>query len=88
MDDVADGNAVQDRRDSRGDDRGRTTPATFLRQVVAELRKVVWPTQPQLVTYFFVVMVFVLVMMALVTVLDLAFGKLVFQVFAGGGTTQ
>ncbi|GAA1928201.1 hypothetical protein GCM10009797_22450 [Nocardioides hwasunensis] len=85
---MADGNAVQDRRDSRGDDRGRTTPATFLRQVVAELRKVVWPTQPQLVTYFFVVMVFVLVMMALVTVLDLAFGKLVFQVFAGGGTTQ
>jgi drug/metabolite transporter (DMT)-like permease len=45
VDDVADGNAVQDRRDSRGDDRGRTSPATFLRQVVAELRKVVWPTR-------------------------------------------
>ena len=55
---MADGNAVQDRRDSRGDDRGRTSPATFLRQVVAELRKVVWPTQQQLITYFFVVLVF------------------------------
>ena len=83
MDDVADGNAVQDRRDSRGDDRGRTSPATFLRQVVAELRKVVWPTQQQLITYFFVVLVFVVVVMALVTVLDLAFGKLVFEIFTG-----
>ena len=60
--------------------------ATFYRQVVAELRKVVWPTQEQLVTYFFVVMVFVVVMMTLVSVLDLAFGKLVFQIFAGRDT--
>jgi preprotein translocase subunit SecE len=83
VDDVADGNAVQDRRDSRGDDRGRTSPATFLRQVVAELRKVVWPTQQQLITYFFVVLVFVVVVMAIVTLLDLAFGKLVFEIFTG-----
>ena len=61
----------------------RTSPATFYRQVVAELRKVVWPTQEQLVTYFFVVMVFVVVMMTLVSVLDLALGKLVFEVFGG-----
>ena len=53
------------------------------RQVVAELRKVVWPTQEQLVTYFTVVMVFVLVMMAIVSGLDLAFGKLAFEVFTG-----
>ena len=57
----------------------------FYRQVVAELRKVVWPTQEQLVTYFIVVMVFVLFMMALVSVLDLGFGKLVFEVFTGAG---
>jgi preprotein translocase subunit SecE len=87
VDDVADGNAVQDRRDSRGEDRGRTSPATFLRQVVAELRKVVWPTQQQLVTYFFVVLVFVIAVMLLVSVLDLAFGKLVFEIFTGS-TTQ
>jgi preprotein translocase subunit SecE len=61
----------------------RTSPATFYRQVVAELRKVVWPTQEQLITYFLVVMVFVMVMMALVSVLDLGFGKLIFAVFAG-----
>ena len=84
---MADGNAVQDRRDSRGgDDRGRTSPATFLRQVVAELRKVVWPTQQQLITYFFVVLVSVLAVMLLVALLDLAFGKLVFEVFTGSNT--
>jgi preprotein translocase subunit SecE len=63
----------------------RTSPATFYRQVVAELRKVVWPTQQQLVTYFFVVMVFVIVMMAFVSALDLGFGKLVFAIFTGEG---
>ena len=61
----------------------RTSPVTFYRQVVAELRKVVWPTQQQLITYFFVVLVFVLAVMLLVSVLDLAFGKLVFELFAG-----
>ena len=60
----------------------RTGPATFYRQVIAELRKVVWPTQEQLVTYFIVVMVFVVFMMALIAGLDLAFGKLVFAIFA------
>ena len=46
----------------------RTSPATFYRQVVAELRKVVWPTQEQLVTYFIVTMVFVVFVMAIVSV--------------------
>jgi preprotein translocase subunit SecE len=61
----------------------RTSPAVFYRQVVAELRKVVWPTQEQLITYFMVVMVFVIFMMALISALDLGFGKLVFAIFAG-----
>jgi preprotein translocase subunit SecE len=60
----------------------RTSPATFYRQVVAELRKVVWPTRPQLITYFWVVLVFVVVVMSIVSLLDLGFGKLVFAVFA------
>ena len=59
----------------------RTSPATFYRQVVAELRKVVWPTQQQLITYFVVVLVFVLVIMTIVSLLDLGFGRLVFTVF-------
>jgi preprotein translocase subunit SecE len=66
----------------------RTSPVTFYRQVVAELRKVVWPTQQQLVTYFLVVMVFVLFMIAIVSVLDLAFGKAVFEIFGSGTATK
>ena len=65
----------------------RTSPVTFYRQVVAELRKVVWPSQQQLVTYFLVVMVFVLFMIAIVSLLDLGFGKAVFAVFGGDTTT-
>ena len=53
----------------------------FFRQVVAELRKVVWPTQQMVVTYFFVVLVFVIVMMSIIAGLDFAFGKAMFQIF-------
>jgi preprotein translocase subunit SecE len=59
----------------------RVSPAVFYRQVVAELRKVVWPTQQQLITYFMVVLVFVIVVMTIVSLLDLGLGKLVFAVF-------
>ena len=58
---------------------------TFLRQVVAELRKVVWPTQQQLITYLIVVLVFVMVLIAYVSVLDLAFGDAIFRIFGGDG---
>lgn len=82
---MTDSNAVRGPRDKSRDQRseGRTSIPTFYRQVVAELRKVVWPTQEQLVTYFIVVMVFVLVMMSLVSALDLGFGKLAFEIFTG-----
>ena len=44
--------------------------ALFYRQIVAELRKVVWPTRSQLTTYTTVVIVFVVIMIGLVTVID------------------
>jgi preprotein translocase subunit SecE len=81
--DVSEGNAVRS-RERRTD---RTGPVLFYRQVVAELRKVVWPTQQQLVTYFFVVMVFVVFMMALIAGLDLGIGKLIFWLFNGRSTS-
>jgi preprotein translocase subunit SecE len=59
----------------------RTTPAVFLRQVVAELRKVIWPTRHELVTYTSVALVFILVMVAIVTSLDYGFTKLIIAVF-------
>ena len=53
----------------------------FYRQVIAELRKVVWPTRSQLITYTAVVLVFVGFIIAVVSLLDLAFGWLVLEVF-------
>lgn len=81
MKDVPDSKAV---RGSRGGSaQKRTSIPTFLRQVIAELRKVVYPTQEQLTTYFIVVMVFVVFMIGLISLLDLGFGKLAFNIFAG-----
>ncbi|MBB6627298.1 preprotein translocase subunit SecE [Nocardioides sp. KIGAM211] len=82
---MSDSKAVRGSRDSKADK--RTSLPVFYRQVVAELRKVVYPTQEQLVTYFIVVMVFVIFMMALVSALDLGFGKLVFAIFAGSSNS-
>ena len=55
--------------------------ALFVRQVVAELKKVVRPTRSELMTYTSVVLVFVLVVMAFVTVLDLGIGQVTLWVF-------
>jgi preprotein translocase subunit SecE len=53
----------------------------FYRQVVSELSKVVWPTRKQLSTYTAAVMVFVLFVIAVVSIFDLVITKLVFWVF-------
>jgi preprotein translocase subunit SecE len=53
----------------------------FVREVVAELRKVIWPTRKELLTYTAVVIVFVSVVLTIVGLLDLAFAKAVLWVF-------
>ena len=55
--------------------------ARFYRQVVAELRKVVWPSRKQLTTYTGVVLVFVSFIIAVVSLFDLILTKLTFWVF-------
>jgi preprotein translocase subunit SecE len=83
---------VTETRPARTPERGRagapqvklSLPARlslFYRQVIAELRKVIWPTRKELMTYTAVVIVFVTAMIAFVSVLDLGFSKLVLQVF-------
>jgi preprotein translocase subunit SecE len=70
---------------------GTTSPAErrrggfvlFLRQVVAELRKVVRPTRDELVAYTSVVLVFVIAVMTYIGVLDFGFGRLVLWAFGG-----
>jgi preprotein translocase subunit SecE len=56
--------------------------ANYNRQVVAELRKVLWPTRNELVTYTIVSVVFVVAMIAFVGVLDYGFTKAVFEIFS------
>jgi preprotein translocase subunit SecE len=55
--------------------------ARFLREVVAELRKVIWPGRRELITYTTVVIVFVAFIVALVAGLDLLFAQGVIAVF-------
>ena len=58
----------------------------FYRQVVAELRKVIWPTRRELITYTTVVIFFVTALTIFVSILDWLFGKLVLFVFGGGSS--
>ncbi len=61
--------------------RVRTTPALFTRQVAAELRKVIWPTRNELITYTVVALAFVIFMTVVVTSLDYGFTKMMFWIF-------
>ena len=49
--------------------------ARFVREVIAELRKVIWPTRKELLTYTSVVIAFVAIMTAIVALLDYGFAK-------------
>ena len=53
----------------------------FFREIIAELRKVIWPTRKELLTYTGVVIAFVAIMTAIVAVLDYGFAKAVLYSF-------
>jgi preprotein translocase subunit SecE len=53
----------------------------YLKQVVAELRKVIWPNRKQMVSYTSVVLLFLAFMVALIGGVDLGLAKLVLWVF-------
>ena len=84
-----------DRAESRGEgaaSRTRSATATrtrfgfgrigrFLREVVAELRKVIWPTRRELVVYAAVVVIFIAVLMTIIAGFDYGFARAVQWVF-------
>ena len=76
-------NARKERAQKRGP-LGRFS--LFIRQVLAELRKVVTPTRKELFTFTLVVLVFVIIMMALVGGLDWLDALIVKLVFGGPET--
>ena len=55
--------------------------ALWVRQVIAELRKVIWPTRKELITYTTVVLAFVATIAVIVSILDVLFTKAVLAVF-------
>ncbi|MEN8653928.1 preprotein translocase subunit SecE [Streptomyces sp. 21So2-11] len=85
MPDAQDDAPDSKKKSRKGGKRGKKGPvgrlALFYRQIVAELRKVVWPTRNQLTTYTAVVIVFVVVMIGIVTVIDMGFAEVVKYVF-------
>ena len=70
-----------------GPERRRVNPIayvwTYLQQVVAELRKVIWPNRKQMINYTGVVLFFLVFMVALIAVVDIGLAALVRGVFAG-----
>ncbi|MGX6395878.1 preprotein translocase subunit SecE [Rothia kristinae] len=56
----------------------------FLRQVLAELKKVVTPTGRELANYVIIVLIFVAFMLLLISGLDFLFGKGAFWLFGNG----
>jgi preprotein translocase subunit SecE len=68
----------------RQGDKGESLPTRareFVRESISELRRVVWPTRKQVVTYTIVVMVFVTFMSLFVSLVDLLVGRGVLVIF-------
>jgi preprotein translocase subunit SecE len=53
----------------------------YLRETISEMRKVLWPSRKELITYTIVVIVFVVLMVAMVAGLDIGFAKVIVQLF-------
>ena len=66
---------------SRQPGRKRTTPVQFVREVRDEMRQVYWPSRSELINYTSVVLTTLIIMIALIFALNLAFGKLVTLLF-------
>ena len=73
------GTAVRERRPKEKKDERRTGPVgvigRFFREIIGELRKVIWPTRNELLTYTAVVIVFVTIITTIVALLDYGFAK-------------
>ena len=61
--------------------RERTKPLQFFREVVAELRKVAWPTRKEVFSYSLVVLVSSVIIAAVIFGMDFVFTKGVLALF-------
>ncbi len=54
----------------------------YVREIISEMRKVLWPSRHELITYSIVVIIFVVIMIAIVAGLDIGLAKVVLKVFS------
>jgi preprotein translocase subunit SecE len=59
----------------------RTKPRQFVKEVIAELQKVNWPTRQEVASYSLVVLVSSIVIAAIIFVMDLIFTKAILSLF-------
>ena len=59
----------------------RIPPVQFIREVIAELRKVVWPSKAETINYSIVVLITVVVMTLMIYGLDWVFSTFVLDLF-------
>jgi preprotein translocase subunit SecE len=62
-------------------DKQRSSPGDFVREVRAELRRVVWPSREDLVNYSIVVLVFIVILTTVIAGLDYLAGEGVLRLF-------
>jgi preprotein translocase subunit SecE len=62
--------------------RKRTTPVQFTREIRDEMRQVAWPSRAELMNYTSVVLTTLFIMIGLIFVLNLGFGKLITLLFS------
>lgn len=79
------GVALKERPEAASEDVRRRNPfarlLVFLGEVVAEMRKVIWPTRTEMVQYTIIVLIFVVIMTAFISGIDLGFARLVLWLF-------
>ncbi len=75
------GAPVAERRQQAAPRRERASPAQFMREVRAELRKVSWPTRSEVVNYSIVTLVVVVILTAVIGALDYGFGEAILKLF-------
>jgi preprotein translocase subunit SecE len=61
--------------------RERTKPRQFVKEVIAELKKVAWPSRPEVIAYSIVVLVSSVVIAALIFGMDFVFTQAVLQLY-------
>ena len=84
-DSVGGGVALKERPDAAPEKERRRNPFArlwiFLGQVVSEMRKVIWPSRQEMIQYTIIVLIFVIIMTAFISGIDLGFARLVLWLF-------